>query len=107
MVPFSVVMGDVLRHRAPEVLLPDRNQPVQAFFFERPHENVPRRRWGEQSIAPPASGEAQTFYVTTTNPRTAATVMRSLWQHNEVGYKVERFVNWQAVTGSVRYLTVV
>ena len=38
MVPFSVVVGDVLRHRAPEMLLPDRNQPVQAFFSGRPHE---------------------------------------------------------------------
>ena len=37
MVPFSVVVGDVLRHRAPEMLLPDRNQPVEAFFFDRPH----------------------------------------------------------------------
>ena len=38
MVPFSVVMGDVLGDRVPEMLLPDRNQPVQAFFFDRPHE---------------------------------------------------------------------
>ena len=38
MIPFSVVVGDVLRHRAPEMLLPDRNQPVQTFFFDRPHE---------------------------------------------------------------------
>jgi hypothetical protein len=43
---------------------------------------------------------------TTTNPPVAATVMRSLYQENEVGYKVERFINWQAVTGSVKYLTV-
>jgi hypothetical protein len=28
MVPFSVVVGNVLRHRASEMLLPDRNQPV-------------------------------------------------------------------------------
>ena len=36
MVPFSVIVGDVLRHRAPEVPLPDWNQPVQAFFFDQP-----------------------------------------------------------------------
>ena len=30
-VPFSVIVRDVLRHGAPEMPLPDRNQPVQTF----------------------------------------------------------------------------
>ena len=38
-----------------------------------------------------------------TNPPTAATVTRDLWTHNEVGYRIERFVNWEAVAGSVQY----
>jgi hypothetical protein len=37
-IPFDVVMLDVLRDGATEVPVPDRNQPVQAFFFDRPHE---------------------------------------------------------------------
>jgi hypothetical protein len=37
-VPFSMVVLNVLRHGAAEVPLPDRNQPVQTFFFDRPHE---------------------------------------------------------------------
>jgi hypothetical protein len=37
-VPFSVVVRDVLRHGPPEMPLPDRNQAVQAFLFNRPHE---------------------------------------------------------------------
>jgi hypothetical protein len=31
----------------------------------------------------------------TTNPPVAATVLVSLWQHNLIGLKVERFINWQ------------
>lgn len=41
-----------------------------------------------------------------TDPPTAAVVLRSLYQHNEVGYRIERFVNWEAVAGSVQYLEV-
>jgi hypothetical protein len=37
-IPFGVVVLDVLPHGAPEVPLTDRNQPVQAFFFNRPYE---------------------------------------------------------------------
>jgi len=37
-IPFAVVVRDVLGHGAAEVPIPDRNQPVQAFFFDRPHE---------------------------------------------------------------------
>ncbi|MND36249.1 Phage capsid family protein [compost metagenome] len=29
-----------------------------------------------------------------TNPVTASTVMVSLWQHNMVGIRAERFINW-------------
>ena len=36
---------------------------------------------------------------------TAAAVLTSLWQANLAGYRVERFVNWQALTGAVQYLT--
>jgi hypothetical protein len=35
-IPFSVVVLDVLRHSAPEVPLPERNQPVEAFCLDRP-----------------------------------------------------------------------
>jgi HK97 family phage major capsid protein len=38
------------------------------------------------------------------NPATAATVPTSLWQMNLAGFKVERFVNWQAVPNAVKYL---
>jgi hypothetical protein len=37
-VPFSMVVLDVLRHGPPDVSLSDRRQPVQAFFFDRPDE---------------------------------------------------------------------
>jgi hypothetical protein len=37
-IPFAVEMLDVLCHRPPEMPLADRNQPVEAFFFDRPHE---------------------------------------------------------------------
>ena len=38
MIPFAVVVLNVLRDGPPEVALPDWNQPVEAFFFDRPHE---------------------------------------------------------------------
>lgn len=38
------------------------------------------------------------------NPVTAATVQVSLWQQNLRGFRVERFVNWAAVPGAVKYL---
>lgn len=38
MVPFSVVVLDVLSQGTAEVPLPDRNQPGQTFFFDGPHE---------------------------------------------------------------------
>jgi hypothetical protein len=41
-----------------------------------------------------------------TDPPTGATVMRSLYQHNEIGYRIERFINFEAVAGSVHYLAV-
>ena len=37
-------------------------------------------------------------------PVTASTVLVSLFQQNLRGFRVERFVNWQAVTGAVKYL---
>ena len=37
-IPFAVIMLDVLRHGPPEMPLPDRNQLVETFFFDRPHE---------------------------------------------------------------------
>jgi hypothetical protein len=33
MVPFVVVVLDVLRHRPPEMPLPDGNQPVETFLL--------------------------------------------------------------------------
>jgi hypothetical protein len=38
------------------------------------------------------------------SPPTASTVFVSLWQMNLRGFRVERFVNWQAVPGAVTYL---
>lgn len=38
------------------------------------------------------------------SPPTAATVPVSLFQHNLAGFRVERFVNWFAVAGAVKYL---
>jgi len=37
-IPFGFVVLNALRHRSSEVPLPDRNQPVQTFSFDRPHE---------------------------------------------------------------------
>jgi hypothetical protein len=37
-------------------------------------------------------------------PPTASTVLVSLFQRNMRGFRVERFVNWQAATGAVQYL---
>jgi Phage capsid family len=37
-------------------------------------------------------------------PATATTVQVSLWQQNLRGFRVERFVNWAATTGAVKYL---
>jgi HK97 family phage major capsid protein/HK97 family phage prohead protease len=39
------------------------------------------------------------------SPVTATTVLVSLWQHNMVGLRAERFVNWKRVGNSVIYLT--
>jgi hypothetical protein len=38
MIPFAVVVLDVLRDGRSEVPLAERNQPVQAFFFDGSHE---------------------------------------------------------------------
>jgi hypothetical protein len=38
------------------------------------------------------------------HPVVATTVQVSLWQMNCVGYRVERFVNWTAAAGAVKYL---
>jgi Phage capsid family len=37
-------------------------------------------------------------------PVTATTVVTSLWQNNLAGFRVERFVGWQAVSGACKYL---
>jgi hypothetical protein len=37
-IPFAVIVLDVLCHGSAEVPHPDRNQPVQAFFLDRPDE---------------------------------------------------------------------
>jgi len=39
------------------------------------------------------------------SPETATTVLVSLWQHNLVGIRAERFINWKARrTGSVAWI---
>jgi hypothetical protein len=40
-IPFAMVVLDVLCQRAPEVPLPERNQSVEAVFLDRPHEALP------------------------------------------------------------------
>jgi hypothetical protein len=47
MIPFAVIVVDVLCHRATEVPLPQRNQAVQAFSFDRSYEafGVGARVW--------------------------------------------------------------
>ncbi len=37
MIPFAMVVLDVLRFGAAEGSLPERNQPVQALLFDGPH----------------------------------------------------------------------
>jgi HK97 family phage major capsid protein len=39
------------------------------------------------------------------NPVDATTVLVSLWQHNMVGLRAERFISWKRVGASVKYLT--
>ena len=40
------------------------------------------------------------------SPADATTVMVSLWQHNTVGLRAERFANWKRVdANAVKYLT--
>jgi hypothetical protein len=66
-IPFGVVVLDVHRDGASEVPLPDRNQPVEAFFFDRPHETlrasvrIRRARSGQDD--PDASVTESTPYV--------------------------------------------
>ena len=38
MVTFRVVMEHVFRYRAAQRCLPDKNHPIQAFFFDRAYE---------------------------------------------------------------------
>src|SRR5258705_1670648 len=38
MISLAMIVGDELRDSLSEVLLAERNQPVQTFFFDRPHE---------------------------------------------------------------------
>lgn len=38
------------------------------------------------------------------NPATASTVIVSLWQHDMIGYRTERMVNWLATNNGVKYL---
>src|SRR5687767_6954575 len=38
-IPFAVVMLDECRHGSPEMPLADRNQPIEAFFFDRSYES--------------------------------------------------------------------
>jgi hypothetical protein len=40
-----------------------------------------------------------------TNPPAAATIYEPMWQRNLVGIRVLRWLNWQALTGSVRVVT--
>jgi hypothetical protein len=39
-IPFAMVVRDELRDRAPEVTLPERNHPVEAFLFDRSDESL-------------------------------------------------------------------
>jgi hypothetical protein len=37
MIPFAMVVLDILRQRAPEMVLSQGNQAIQALFFDGPH----------------------------------------------------------------------
>ena len=49
-IPFSMIVLDVLCYRATEVLLPDRNQPVEAFFLDRSHEAFRVSGWRKRCV---------------------------------------------------------
>ena len=50
------------------------------------------------------SREAAIEFVDAPTAATAATIMTSLFQTNMIGFRVERFVGWQAVASAVKYL---
>jgi hypothetical protein len=58
---------------------------------------------GGVDIALSESGTLQ-MSDTPDDPSTATTITVSLFQLNQVAYRVERFLNFQALTGAVRYL---
>ncbi len=68
----------IILAKAPEILLADDGQVML---------DVSREASLEMDSAP-------------TSPVVAATVMVSLWQHNMVGIRAERFINWATVTAS-------
>ena len=39
-IPFAMIVLDILRHRVPEVPLPERNHPIETFFLDGPHESL-------------------------------------------------------------------
>jgi hypothetical protein len=39
MIPFAMIVRDELGDRAPDVTLPQRHDPVQTFFLDRPDES--------------------------------------------------------------------
>ena len=55
-------------------------------------------------VAIDVSEEAAIEMVDNPAAPTASTVVLDLWSHNLAGYRVERFVNWQAVAGAVLYV---
>ncbi len=62
--PMPIVVVDERRHSVLKMSLIQDQQPVKTLRANRSHKRVPPHHWPELSIAPPASGEAQTFRVT-------------------------------------------
>jgi Family of unknown function (DUF5372) len=58
-----IIVGDPLARDSSEVAFVERDQPIETLPADRPDQAL-AKRWRELSIAPPSSGEAQTFRVT-------------------------------------------
>jgi hypothetical protein len=40
MIPLALIVLNKLGDRSPKMAFPDRNQPIQTLFFDRPHESL-------------------------------------------------------------------
>ncbi len=56
MIPLAMVVLDKLSDRSPEVAVPERNQPIQERFLDRPHEILSVVRGASESEPRERSG---------------------------------------------------